>query len=171
MRDWQPHEVTEAARAVARAHPTGRTPEAAAPFALPAARVPQPGSLDASKGRRSLRIAAHGRDALEFGTWRVDLRAATQLVDPSQTRAVGHALELARRSLMDGKSGIPEILDALDALLAERGLDALDPLSERGPRHPGDLARPRRYEIAAALNRLRSVRMETAPQPERSSPR
>ena len=87
MRDWQPHAVTEAAREVARAHPTGRTPERAAPFALPAPRAPLPGSLDASKGRRELRIAVHGRELLEFGVEKIELRGVPQLVDASQTRA------------------------------------------------------------------------------------
>jgi predicted ABC-class ATPase len=159
MRDFAPHDVTAAARAVAAAHPTGRRPERAAPFALPAPRVPLPGSLDASRGRREVVIATRGRELLEFGVERIDLRAVEQLADESQTRAVGQLLALARRRFVDGRATLPEVLDALDALLDERGLDVLDPLAERGPRHPGDLARPRRYEVAAALDRLRSVRM------------
>ena len=168
MRAFQPHAVTEAAREVARAHPTGRTPEHGAAFALPEPRVPLPGSLDASKGRRELRIAVHGRELLEFGVEKIELRGVPQLVDASQTRAVGQLLEVARRRFIDGKAGLPEILDALDALLDERGLDALGPEAERGPRHPGDFARPRRYEIAAALNRLRSVRVAAGPLRERN---
>lgn len=163
MYDWQPSFATEAARAVARAHPTGRRPEVAARFDLPAPRAPVPGSLDASKGRRQVRISVQGCELLEFGVEKVDLRGLEQLVDASQARAIGHLLELARRRLIDGKAGIGEILDAIDALLDERGLDVLDPLAEHAPRHPGDFARPRRYEIAAALNRLRSVHMAFSP--------
>ena len=162
MRSFQPHERTEDARAVARAHPTGRKPEGAAPFALPAPRPPVPGSLDASRGRREVKIAVHGRE-LEFGVERIDLRGLEQLVDESQARAIGHVLELARRRFIDGKAGVPEILDAVDTLLDERGLDVLDPLTERGPRHPGDHARPRRYEIAAALNRIRTLSIAALP--------
>jgi predicted ABC-class ATPase len=168
MRDFEPHDVTEAARQVARAHPTGRRPERAAPFAPPPPRIPLPGSLDASRGRREVVVATRGRELLEFGVERIDLRAVEQLADESQTRAVGHLLVLARRRLVDGKASLPEILDALEALLDERGLDVLDPRTERAPRHPGDFARPRRYEIAAALNRLRSVRMAAGPARERS---
>jgi predicted ABC-class ATPase len=156
MREWQPHERTEDARAVARAHPTGRKAEGAAPFAAPAPRAPVPGSLDASRGRREVKIAVHGRE-LEFGVERIDLRHLEQLVDESQARAIGHVLELARRRFIDGAAGVAAVLDAVDALLDERGLDVLDPLTERAPRHPGDHARPRRYEIAAALNRIRTL--------------
>jgi len=43
--------------------------------------------------------------------------------------------------------------------LNRHGLDALDPF-HKDERHPGALARPRRYEIAAAINRLRTLRMK-----------
>jgi hypothetical protein len=48
---------------------------------------------------------------------------------------------------------LPEILDALEADLDARGPDALTRL----PR--GDLARCRRFELAAALNRLRGLKV------------
>ncbi len=51
-----------------------------------------------------------------------------------------------------------QLLDRLEAELDERGLDALTP----GARH-GSLARPRRWDIGAALNRLRSLHMEQRP--------
>lgn len=157
MRGFEPLDATARAREVARTHPTGRAVERATPFALPAPRIPVPGSLDATRGRREVKIAARGRELLEFGVERIELGALDQLLEPSQTRAIGFALEAARRRFIDGHATIPEVLDALDALLDERGLDVLDPLCEQAPRHPGDLARPRRYELAAALSRLRSL--------------
>ena len=54
---------------------------------------------------------------------------------------------------LSGKLSIAELLDALDAQVEERGLDALVLPSF------GDRARPRRFEIAAALNRLRVLRL------------
>jgi predicted ABC-class ATPase len=161
LRAFEPFDATARAREVAHAHPSARVPERAAPFALPAPRVPLPGSLDATRGRREVKIAARGRELLEFGVERIELGALDQLLETSQTRAIGFALELARRRFVDGTRTLPQILDALDALLDERGLDVLDPLSERTPRHPGDFARPRRYEIAAALSRLRSLAVAT----------
>jgi hypothetical protein len=60
---------------------------------------------------------------------------------------------------------LAEVLDALDAYLDDEGLDRLDPYSHPRPghvprgseRHPGNFARPRRFEIAAAINRLRCL--------------
>ena len=59
---------------------------------------------------------------------------------------------------MDGETPLAEVLDRLEAFFDERGLDELDPFHRR-ERHPGRFARPRRFEIAAAINRLRTVRM------------
>ena len=58
---------------------------------------------------------------------------------------------------MDGVLTMKEILDCVETLIDEQGLGVLSPFSGSG--HPGNFARPRRFEIAAALNRLRTVRM------------
>jgi len=92
-----------------------------------------------------------GREAL-------DLRGVEQIVDISQTRAIGHAIHLASERFMDGSATLREVVDDLEAFFDEHGLDALDPF-HRGEHHPGNFARPRRHEIAAAINRLRTVRM------------
>lgn len=54
-----------------------------------------------------------------------------------------------------GARTLPQLLDALEAELDAAGLDALAPGQALGA-----LARPRRHEIAAALNRLRSLQVE-----------
>jgi len=159
MRAYEPEVVTERAREIARRHATGRRREAPAPMEPPAPRTPDPGSLDSSRGRKDVKIDAKTVWEVGFGRERVDLRGVDQLVDRSQTRAVGQAL-YALRERFAGRT-LPEALDGLEALLDAEGVDALDPF-RRGAgddRHPGNLARPRRLEVAAALNRLRSLRV------------
>jgi hypothetical protein len=75
------------------------------------------------------------------------------LVDPSQLNAIGQALYYARQRYMDGQRTLPQILNEVMADLDREGLDVLD------RRSVGDLARFRRYELAAALNRLRTLRI------------
>ncbi len=58
------------------------------------------------------------------------------------------------KRFMDGKTTVAEILDRLEREFDEGGLDALS------PRRLGTYARPRRQEVAAALNRLRTLRIE-----------
>jgi predicted ABC-class ATPase len=159
MRNFLPRNVTDAARRVAAQQPSARRREAAGPVHRAAARAPLPESLDPSHGRRDVKIDARSAHELGYGRETIDLRALEQLVDRSQTRATGFALELARRSFFDGETTLAEVLDALEQRIEQAGLDVLDPGHARGPRHPGDFARPRRFEIAAALARLRTLRM------------
>ncbi len=158
MDAYVPHDATEDARRVAAAHPTERRPEVREPLRPVTARIPLPASIDPSRGRREVKIDARGRDLILFGREPIDLRLVEQLVDTSQTRAVGFAIERARTRLVDGQRTLREIMESLEAELDAEGLDVLDPF-RRGERHPGDFARPRRYEIAAAVNRLRTVHM------------
>ncbi|WP_276522239.1 ABC-ATPase domain-containing protein [Kallotenue papyrolyticum] len=158
LRDYQPVEVTAQARAIATAYPTQRRREVAAPWTRITPRAPQPESFDASRGRREVKIDARARDLLLYGDEPIDLRAVEQVVDRSQTRAIGYALHAASTRFMDGQTPLSAVLDSLEAWLDRQGLDALDPF-RRDERHPGNFARPRRHEIAAAINRLRTVRM------------
>jgi predicted ABC-class ATPase len=158
LRDYLPHEVTEAAHEVARTYPTQRQKEIAAPLRAITPRIPQAQSFDPSRGKRDVKIDVKSRDMVLFGTDAIDLRAVEHLLDRSQTRAVGYALHIAAQQLMDGRATLREVLAKLEALLDQDGLDALDPF-RRDERHPGNFARPRSYEVMAAINRLRTVRM------------
>ena len=126
-----------------------------------------PASVDASRGRRDVRVEARGRDQLLFGEETIDLRALEQLVDASQTRAVGYAMVLAAKRLRSDATCLADIMDALDALFDKEGLDVLaSKIPPAGPfqrafEHPGNFARPRRFEVAASFNRLRTIEMET----------
>jgi len=158
MREFRPRDVTDAARDIAAKMVSERRSEALAPFEGAAERIPEPSSFDPSRGRREVKIDARARDLVLFGREAIDLRGVEQLVDLSQTRAVGHALHLATQRFADGRATLAEVLGALDAFFDEQGLDELDPFHRPG-RHPGNFARPRRFEIAAAVNRLRTLRM------------
>jgi predicted ABC-class ATPase len=158
MREYVPYDATAEAREVAARHASARRPEAPAPLPPVVPRVPEPGSFDASRGRRDVKIDARGLDVIRYGREPIELRGVEQLVDASQTRAIGHAIHLATQRLMDGEATLREVLDALDAFFESEGLDGLDPFHRPG-QHPGNFARPRRFEIAAAINRLRTVRM------------
>lgn len=161
MRDFSPQDATEDARAVAAAHPTRRRAESTRPLKAPTPRVPLAGSLDARRGKRAVKLDVRGVDGLVYGTTAVDLRGLEQLLDPSQTRAIAHALHLATQRFMTGAASLAAVLDALDALFDDQGLDVL---AEFGgsDEHPGNFARPRRHELAGALNRLRTLQVAQA---------
>ncbi len=154
MTDYRPADVTNRAREVARAHPTGREPEVPGPLTELPPRRPRRDSLDPSRGRRSVSLKVRGQDAIQFGTDEIDLGAVEQLVSWAQTRAVSEALLLARNRFMADGPTLPRLLDAVMGALEKEGLDLL------GHGHDGDLTLFRRHELAAALNRLRTLEVD-----------
>lgn len=119
-------------------------------------RVPLPESVNQLRGRR-LRPEMQGPRSVLLGRDAIDLTRLPQLVDSCQGRAAGAALVYAaEQGYVDGSRTVREILAVVDTDMAQRGLDVLVPLEAPG----GDLARPRRQEIAAALNRLRTLRVK-----------
>ncbi len=59
---------------------------------------------------------------------------------------------------MNGRAVLRDVVVVVDRILESGRLDVLDPFHREG-RHPGNFAFPRKYEIAAAINRLRTVKM------------
>jgi hypothetical protein len=57
----------------------------------------------------------------------------------------------------DGRASLRQLIEAGLKEVEAHGLDVLSPF--RG-KHPGDLALPRKYEIAQAINRLRSLHVK-----------
>lgn len=162
MDAYHPREVTARARAIAREGAPREGAQAGdgagRPIVAPPARVPEPASVSAERRGRD-RVRARGTEEIAFGDEEIDLRAVEQIVDPSQTRAIGGLLAHAvARGHLDGRRTVAELLAVLEAALDREGLDLL---AERPGEHPGDLARPRMAEVAAALNRLRTLRVVT----------
>ncbi len=152
MRAYRPEDVTERARTLARRHGSGCfEPPDPWPGVVP--RIPLPESIDPRRRDRT-RVKAFGTEEVAFGYESIDLSHVEQIVDPSQTRAIGLALVYAlEQGFIDGRRPLSAVLDALESAIDRYGLDVLSPF--RG--HPGDFARPRRFELAAALNRLRTL--------------
>ena len=146
MDTYKPYDVTEKAKEIAKQ--TQREPEGGARFGDITPRKPVKESVDASKGRK-LKIQARGVRSIQFGTHDVELAAIEQLADESQTRAIAKAMHYARTH-MDGDATMKDILNRVNKDIEKKGLDVVEPKS-------GGLARFRRLELAAALNRLRTL--------------
>ncbi|MEE3328759.1 MAG: ABC-ATPase domain-containing protein [Myxococcota bacterium] len=168
MKNYQASDVTAEARDIAKEMSNGRLSESRCALEAFAPRRPMAESIVASRGRKQVKISAKSRELILYGEEDIDLRHLTQIVDTSQTRAIAWAIHLASQHLMRPSSSSPqrpeltEVLDALESIVAEQGLDALGHSSRKAPLpdHPGRLARPRRHEVAGALNRLRSLKVE-----------
>ncbi|GAA6735674.1 P-loop domain-containing protein [Thermus oshimai] len=144
MEGYRPREATLEAREVARAHPTGRVfGEPRYPLRV-VPRAPLPESFDPRRGRKE-RLKGRGLRELLFGEEVVDL-SALDLFEEAQVRALG-ALFKRLQALSDGKTPLKA--------LAERALSGVEDLFalEEAP----ELAEVRPLELAAAVNRLRSL--------------
>jgi len=151
MDSYIPYDVTAAAKAIAAQQPTGRQVEAGGSWPASTPRIPLATSLDPRKGRREVNIKGRALRAVLFGTEEIDMTAVAQLVDEGQVRAIGQALNVARERFMDGQRDVAGVIEAVIAEIDRHGLDALD------RRPTGDYVAFRAYELAAALNRLRSL--------------
>jgi len=160
MVGYRPVDVTSRAREVAAAHPTGRIPESPGPMEPAPRRFPRRESLDPSRGRRATRVRVRDAQGIQFGEEEIDLSAVDQVISRAQLRALSEGLILMRRHFLDrrGQLDVTELLDGVMELMETEGLDAL------GRGEEGDLAAFRRFELAAALNRLRSLEMD-GPEP------
>ena len=150
MVEYRPHDLSQQARAIAEKYRAGRSPEGGDSFGGITERIPLARSFDPSKGRREVKISSKGLQSIVFGTHTIDLGAVEQLVDISQTRAIGDAIYYATR-YMDGKRTVGEIVKHVLNGTVEKGLDVL------GLRLAGDYAAFRGLELAAAINRLRTL--------------
>ena len=149
MEDYRPREVTARAKEVAAAHPTGRAVLPPRGEIVPTARRPRIRSFDPRRGQRS-KVRARGLRELQLGEQTIDLGALEQLVDDSQARGIGALLAWLHAHGREGVT-VRELADQALATAAEQGLYEVDPLPE--------LAGVRRYELVAAINRLRSLRL------------
>jgi predicted ABC-class ATPase len=153
MENFQPQDVTEKAKAIAQQHTTERTPEGGEQFGQITPRVPLPESIDPSRGQREVKLKVRDVDEVVFGTEEIDLSAVEQIVEAGQLRAIASAIVYAKGQYINGRRTLPEILNGVMTDLESQGLDILSNLPE------GDLVLFRRFELAAALNRLRTLKV------------
>jgi len=161
MEDYQPRIVTKQAKAIAQANPTQRKKEGGRSFGKITPRAVLPGSLPPGKGDRQLKVKAR-EDSLMLGYETIDLRAVEQIVEVHQVRAIAQAIIYAEHYYFEKSRSLSEVLDCVMTDIERGGLDVLtEEGAQYGKRLMGDLASFRRFELAAAINRLRTVKVDT----------
>jgi predicted ABC-class ATPase len=182
MDHFCPQEVTAQAQAIAQTYATQRIAEGGKHFGTLTPRYPQ---FNASRARsdsgnppyrgrrrgehqepeeRPSKTKARGVNVVLIDKEEIDLAAVEQLVETGQLRGIAAALVQLRQSqgqsqgrsqgdgtTGDGKAAVAEMIDRLMEQLTQSGLDSLSPFP------PSDFVTFRRFELAAALNRWRSL--------------
>ncbi len=154
MEAYEPLDVTVRARSIADKFKAERMVEVKNRFGPSIPRLPVASGIDPSKGKYDIRVKTRGLKTIEFGHQSIDLSAVEQLVDKSQTRALADALVYARFRYVDGIRSVSEIVDAVMRDIETDGLDILSQYPQ------GEYALFRKYELAAALNRLRTLKVK-----------
>ncbi|NJN91205.1 MAG: ABC-ATPase domain-containing protein [Leptolyngbyaceae cyanobacterium SL_5_14] len=154
MTDFQPQEVTTQAKEIVQQYMTDRTSEGGSQFGAIAQRIPQFTPLE-DRDNRSPRTKVRDVDELVFGGETIDLAAVEQIVEVNQLRAIGAALTYIQQHYLDGRYSLKTILEYVIADLQSSSPDILTAFPQ------GDLAMFRPSELAAVINRMRSLDIES----------
>lgn len=152
MEDYEPCDATARASEVREKFPPRATLESGE-FHPPRDRIVDASSIDLRRGKRQT-SRGKGLHTIELGRERVELSHLEQLAESGQTEAIARII----REFAAGKESgeMKKIAKAALVSISENGL-GLGGFEG----HPGELSLPRAHEIAAAINRIRSLDAST----------
>ncbi|KAL7507866.1 hypothetical protein ACHAXN_004959 [Cyclotella atomus] len=147
MDSYSCHDVTARAKQIAAANAAnaGALAKFKAPFGSVTPRCPVGQAFKPNN-----KVAVRSKSVVAYGDVELDLSGLEQLVSREQTNAIALALQRLAALAPGSQATIFQILTHLNEILDREGLDALT-----SGQFDGSLARPRVFEIAAAINRLR----------------
>ena len=152
MDSYEAHDVTQKAREVVAAQPRERMDVEDFPAVKQRVMLP----LKAHGGKAKTK--AKGLDSISLDRQDIDVSNVEQIVDGGQTEAIAWAIRALtdgeRATAFDGETTLADALRALDEIIEQHGLDGLG-----GPEKSAFMVRPRMVDLAAALNRYRSIRI------------
>ncbi|ETI56335.1 hypothetical protein F441_01057 [Phytophthora nicotianae CJ01A1] len=146
MDSYEPRDVTTEAKKIASEHGEIRQD---AEFGEFNPRIPLGRGFEVNG-----KVVSRGLGKIQYGEVDLDLSAVEQIVEPSQVRTIADAIQKTR-SFMDGKCTLEEVLIKLEGEMDRTG--SLDVVGFH--KKSGFYTRPRKLELAAAINRLRTATM------------
>lgn len=150
MINYQAFDMTTRAHQIANDSPTKRLIESSENPVRIHDRIPLANSIVPINEYGKFSIIAKEVHRLTFGNNIIDLTDVEQLVELSQTKAIGYAIEYAKK-YMNNKVTLRAVAERVVKDIEGKGLDVLsDKLS-------GHFARFRSFELVFAINRLRSL--------------
>ncbi len=150
MKEYVPIDITDKAKAAAALYPPVDSGEETFP-AFSEHRCARP-DMSLRKDDR-IKIKTMGTSELLLARESVELRYLEQLKDQEQTLALAWILKHVQLKLLDGKKDFIQISEMLENQIDKNGLESL---FERGD-VSASLARPRKQEILACINRYRRL--------------
>jgi predicted ABC-class ATPase len=154
MQDYVPCDVTVEAKRIAAEFKTHRQVEIGQ---RPISVTPRIIMKEGLELREKKKVRTRDIDTLQYGRENIELDYVEQLVDRSQTAAVGEIIRYAAAKYVDGRRSLKEIVLKVFDDIENYGLDVVSLFAGK---HPGNLALPRPQEVAAGLNRLRTLKVK-----------
>ncbi|MEA5465548.1 ABC-ATPase domain-containing protein [Leptothoe sp. PORK10 BA2] len=143
------HDVTAQAQAIAAQNPSERQGEGGQHFGTITQRRIQLPPFDT--GRKPAKVKTQRLTTLTLGSEDIDLRGIEQLIEQNQVRAIAHAILTWQQQ--NRTHSLKNLLDDIMTWVEKQDFDALTPYPM------ADLSEFRRHELAAIINRLRSLRV------------
>ncbi len=156
MDEYLPVDVTQKAKEIAVSYDLHREEEVELKFPKPRKRILLTEGFNFLKGKR-LKIDSKGKKSIIIGNETIELDRVEQIYEITQTRTIAYIMYyLVKNGIINNYRTVEEVLNILDRVIDESGLDIFSPF-----RYPiGDMTIARRYEIIAAINRLRTLRIK-----------
>ncbi len=148
MEEYEPIDATREAQRIASRHPY--TPQPSYKFPALKPRRVKKHSIDPYRGRK-LKIDAKSKRTIMFGNNMIDLTSIEQLTEREQTRCAAKILHYAIENY--GHLSLNAMMESALNDIISKGFGILE-------RVDGFLSLPRKFEVAAALERLRGAVFE-----------
>lgn len=156
MKEYVPIDITQKAKEAAAAYEDRGAEDAEDARKFPPFnRKRCPGPDMALRKEDRIKMKAMGTGEISICKENVELRYLEQLKDQEQSMALAYLLKYAQLKMMDGRKDLRQIGDLLEEQLDGSGLESL---FERGD-VSSQLARPRKQEILACINRYRKLKI------------
>ena len=97
-----------------------------------------------------MNVKTFGRDSFSLDKETIDMRYVEQLADSEQTNALAHLLRYGLEQIIDGRKTVRQTVQILSDILDKQGWDPFC-----SSYVPCGLAKPRKQEIFACINRFR----------------
>ena len=156
INSYLPYLATAKAKEVIKNRKDIRKKENPASFGSITERIPLPNSINPYKGRKK-KVKSRGTYNISFGAENIDLSSIEQIVESSQVNSISNIILYGlTKNYFDGKSTLCNIIGKIFDDIGKYGLDII---SDFYIKYPGSFSMPRKFEVASAINRLRSLKV------------
>jgi predicted ABC-class ATPase len=154
--NYIPEEVTGPAKDIAEKYPANRIVNNTEVFGNIPLRYPDPASINPKKANR-VKVKARGKNTIQFGYENIELNYVEQLLNQEQNKTIGDILVyLIKKNIINGERSIREVIEIIYSKVHKYGLKIISPYTYTD----GDYVLPRPYELSAAINRLRTLKIK-----------